>query len=172
MFSKNATTLYQKINNSNNITYVSIKKQANYEIVIINGVIGQQPQSEIFKFSTKRDLDKFYEKTFKEYSITYVFQPHYTPKKIGFNLQGLNESEIIDIWFTFNEFIESQLFLSGNGYIPDDFYDEINDKWIHSNGAKNDIYFLNLFVIDFNYTLSAINQYLKVNEKVALIIFL
>ena len=92
MFSKNETTLYQKTNN--NIAYVSIKKQANYEVVIIKGNLGQEPKFEILKFSSKSEVDVFSETTFKQYSLSHTFQPNYIPKKIGFNFWKIENQEI------------------------------------------------------------------------------
>ncbi len=170
MFTKKANTLYQIKNNI--VSYVSITKQAHCEIVIVIGDLGMEPKTEILKFSSIKEAETFYEDKYRQYSMSHAYQPNFVSKKIGFNLQGLDELEIVDIWIPFNQFLESHLFLSGNGYIPNEFYDEINEKWIHSTFSENNIYSICLFVIDFNYTLTAIKQYLEINEIVDLITFL
>ncbi len=166
---KSKHTLYKQ--NNNEIEYISIIKRFKFEVVLVKGILEKEYEIKIYDFSSQDLANAFQEEKYKALAPIYKYNPRYIPLKIEFNFSNYNEEQIIDAFFPFTDFLESHLNLSGNGYIPDNFFDEMNNKEISAIENKNNLYSISFFVINPKVTISEIRTYMNLNGKIDYTIF-
>ena len=155
-------TLYKNVNEI--IHYISLKNQSDNTIVIIWGELEKDAEYEFHQFIDRNEITQFLKSKIEETLLTYNYKPRFKSVKIGMDLSDYGEEVMINIWIPFTQFLESQLFISGNGFITDDYYDEIKKKDIRAFSSENNHYCANFSVINLNNTMTMIEKYLKENE--------
>ena len=159
---KHSFILYKK-EGLNNIRYIVGEKQYKNLITITHGTLDNENNitQENHQFSENNEANLFLESIKKDKSLTYDFNPFFEHLKIGLDIQNNQEDLdfIIDIWGVFTENLESYLLKSGNGYIEDDYFDEINNVDYTACNFENGLYTVKFTTLNTQKVMVFIKEY-------------
>lgn len=158
---KNSFILYQN-KGIGDIHYIVAEKHHKNLITVKYGILHQENDNiiETYEFSETNEANLFFEKLKIEKSIIYNFNPYFEVLKIGLDLKHYNEDELIDTWFNFTEVLESYLLNTGIGFIPDDYYYEINRINDKAFTFENGLHIVKISTINKFELINFIKEYL------------
>jgi hypothetical protein len=162
------TTLYKKENNA--LYFYGLMSTGKSSLIEIKGKFNLDALNKIIEYNELDDLDTFYYSKVRENLSEYNERINYLTYIVGVKIKGgvteANSLLFLSILDDFN----NDLWLTGNGNIPESYYDYKKQKEYNSMEVKDEMYITIVKAIDIKFAVDLLKKRFKENFESIMIL--